>query len=77
MIMKDEVCTITVHFPQQSFERFVFKIQYNTAISSSAAIEGFFSAGKDILKPRRSGSLRRTFPNAFVFERQLRVKVFQ
>ena len=36
--------------PQQSFERFVFKIQY--CIPSSAAIERFFSSGKDILKPK-------------------------
>ena len=36
-----------------------------------------FPTAKDILKPKRSLSFRRPFPNAFVFERQFRVKFFQ
>ena len=46
--------SLQLHLAQQSFERFVFKILYNTAIPSSAAIERFFSTEKDILKPKRS-----------------------
>ena len=54
-------------------------LKYNTAMPSSAAIERFFSTKRDILKPKRSWSfrVRRPFPNGFVFEIQLRVKVFQ
>ena len=49
--------SLQLHLVQQSFERFVFKILYNTAIPSSAAIERFFSTEKDILKPKSSGLL--------------------
>ena len=33
-------------------------LKYNTAMPSSAAIERFFSAGKDIMMPKRSGLLK-------------------
>ena len=50
-------------------------LEYDTAIPSSAAIEKSFSLGKDSLKSKSLSDER--FPNAFVFERQFRVKVFQ
>ena len=74
--MKSAQLLYTLHLAQQLFERFVFEIQYNTAIPSIAAIERFFSTGNDILKPKRN-SFRRPFSKAFAFERQFRVKVFQ
>ena len=54
-------------------------LKYNTAIPSSAAIERFFSSGKDILKLKRSGLLELDDLSQMVlfFERQFRVKVFQ
>ena len=67
------------HLAQRSFERFVFKILYNTAIPSSAAIERFFSTEKRYFEAEEQWAfrVRRLFPNGFVFEMQFRVKVFQ
>ena len=36
-------------------------VKYNTTIPSSAAVERFFSAGKDIMKPKRASLADKTF----------------
>ena len=44
-------------------------IKFKTPVPSSAAVERFFSQGKDILKAKRASLANETF-EMFIFERQ-------
>ena len=70
---KGEVCTIApVHLPQQSFERFVFKIQCCQPIKRGN--RKVLLPEKDILKQKRSGLSDDHFQ---MLLRQFRIKLFQ
>ena len=66
-----------LHLPQQSFKRFVFKIQYCHLFKRGNSKILFHRKRYFESKEEWSFRGRRPFPIGFVFEIQFRVKVFQ